>query len=91
MVHVHQSAFLPIHLPRTHTLQGVGECSSLSVLDVSCNELELFPLELSQLKLREFYYDNNPLLPHIPVPAEQETEVLPLRVSQAWACSDADV
>jgi hypothetical protein len=50
-------------------------------MDVSCNKLELFPLELGQLKLKEFYFENNPLLPHIPVPAEQECEVLPLRVS----------
>ena len=48
---------------------------------MSCNRLELFPTELAQLKLNEFYFENNPLLPHIPVPAEQEYEVLPLRVS----------
>jgi len=31
------------------------------------------------LKLREFYFEANPLIPHIPVPAEQQKEVLPLR------------
>ena len=61
--------------------QSIGSCSRLQVLDVSCNKLELFPLELGKLKLKEFYFENNPLLPHIPVPAEQEYEVLPLRVS----------
>ena len=62
--------------------QSIGSCSGLQVLDVSCNQVELFPLELGQLKLKEFYFENNPLLPHIPVPAEQECEVLPLRVSE---------
>ena len=41
-------------------------------------------MELGQLKLKEFYFESNPLLPHIPVPAEQEAEVLPLRVSHPY-------
>ena len=61
-------------------IQTIGSCTYLVVLDVSSNKLQLFPLELGQLKLKEFYFENNPLLPHIPVPAEQECEVLPLRV-----------
>lgn len=32
------------------------------------------------LKLKEFYFEYNPLIPHIPVPSEQQTEVLPLKV-----------
>ena len=52
----------------------------LLVLDVSCNELELFPASLSGLKLQEFYFENNPLLPHIPVHAIQEEEVFQLSV-----------
>ena len=37
-------------------------------------------LQLGDLKLKEFYFEVNPLIPHIPVPAEQQAEVLPLRV-----------
>ena len=60
--------------------QTIGGCTKLLVLDVSCNTIELFPSELGMLKLKEFYFEHNPLIPHIPVPSEQQEEVLPLRV-----------
>lgn len=61
-------------------IQSIGNCKRLRVLDVSCNKLELFPSQLCDLKLKEFHYENNPLLPRIPVPAEQQEEVLQLKV-----------
>ena len=52
--------------------------SSRSLTSLSC----AYPphLQLGDLKLKEFYFEVNPLIPHIPVPAEQQAEVLPLRV-----------
>ena len=35
---------------------------------------------MGELKLRELYCEANPLLPMVPVPAEQQEEVLSLRV-----------
>lgn len=61
-------------------MQNIGNYKVLMVLDVSCNKLELFPSRLGELELKEFYYENNPLLPHIPVPAYQQEEVLHLKV-----------
>ena len=60
---------------------NIGQCRKLVTLDVSANELDLFPSEVQSLSVREFYFENNPLLPYIPVPAEQYQEVIPLRVS----------
>jgi len=63
-------------------LQCIGSCKSLAVLDVSCNCLEMLPHSfISNVKIREFYFEENPFLPHIPIPSEQQLEVLPLRVS----------
>ena len=36
--------------------------------------------QLGELRLRELYCEANPLLPMVPVPAEQQEEVLSLRV-----------
>lgn len=47
---------------------------------MSSNKLELFPSTFCELRLKEFHCDNNPLLPYIPVPAEQQEEVLRLKV-----------
>ena len=56
------------------------------MLDVSCNFLEMLPHSFSgNVKLREFYFEENPFLPHIPIPSEQQLEVLPLRVSSCVA------
>ncbi len=61
-------------------MQKLVRCQGLEVLDVSCNRLEMFPSKLSNLGLREFYFENNPLLPQISVPVEQQEEVLQLKV-----------
>lgn len=52
--------------------------SSHSLTSLSCAYPPHF--QLGDLKLKEFYFEVNPLIPHIPVPAEQQAEVLPLRV-----------
>jgi hypothetical protein len=58
----------------------VGRCCSLTVLDVSCNRLEMFPTELKQLKkLHQFHCEQNPLIPKIPIPADQLPETLSLK------------
>ena len=56
------------------------DCPRLQQLDVSSNKLELFPSTLVGSKLKEFHYESNPLLPYIPVAAEQHEEVLKLKV-----------
>ncbi len=35
--------------------------------------------QLGEVRLKELYFEENPLIPPIPVPAEQQEEVLPLR------------
>ncbi len=65
---------------------SIGECRKLSTLDVSGNQLEIFPAELQLLSFREFHFENNPLLPYIPVPADQHQEVIPLKVSAVNMC-----
>lgn len=37
-------------------------------------------VKIGELKLREFYYELNPLIPFIPVPSSATEEVLPLKV-----------
>ena len=40
-------------------------------------------VKIGELKLREFYYELNPLIPFIPVPSSATEEVLPLKVKNA--------
>ena len=36
--------------------------------------------KLGEMKLREFHYELNPLIPFIPIPSSATEEVLPLKV-----------
>ncbi len=66
---------------------SIGQCRKLLTLDVSGNQFDIFPAELQILSLQEIHFENNPLLPFVPVPADQYEEVLPLKVHRCSACS----
>ncbi|CAD5110837.1 DgyrCDS199 [Dimorphilus gyrociliatus] len=59
--------------------ENLGKCYKLRVLDIAANELRIFPTEFIELPLKEFYWEENPLLKHMPVKSIQEEEVLSLK------------
>ncbi|XP_067835468.1 leucine-rich repeat-containing protein 69 isoform X1 [Heptranchias perlo] len=52
---------------------------NLRVLDVAGNQLHIFPTKFLQLKLDEFYYEQNPLLEKKLISSTQQNEVLTLQ------------
>ncbi|XP_038664994.1 leucine-rich repeat-containing protein 69 isoform X2 [Scyliorhinus canicula] len=52
---------------------------NLKVLDVAGNQLHIFPTKLLELKLEEFYYEQNPLLEKNLIMSTQQNEVLTLQ------------
>ena len=53
---------------------------SLQVLDVSCNNITMFPEGIYHCSLRELFCDENPLLEHLPVLSQNVNDVLFLKV-----------
>ncbi|XP_069778039.1 leucine-rich repeat-containing protein 69-like isoform X3 [Narcine bancroftii] len=51
----------------------------LKVLDVAANQLNIFPTRLLDLKLDEFYFEQNPLLEKNLISSAQQNEVLTLQ------------
>ena len=51
---------------------------------MSCNDMEMFPASLCQLKLEEFYFERNPLITHTPIPTVRRKQIFQLRVSLSF-------
>lgn len=71
---------LILHKNRLQELPAsIIDCTSLTILDVACNELRTFPPEFECLPLQSFHYECNPLLELKPVDSVQEEEVFALK------------
>ena len=54
--------------------------SHFQILDVSCNNLTMFPEGIYHCKLSELHCDENPLLEHLPVLSQNINDVYYLKV-----------
>ncbi|XP_036597595.1 leucine-rich repeat-containing protein 69 [Trichosurus vulpecula] len=53
--------------------------SNLKILDIAGNLIQVLPRKIRQMRLREFYCEENPFLKRLPIFVQQREEVLPLK------------